>query len=87
MDSIQKMDDVLLRAPPNVEDPPAIEKLLAAIEQARTLARVPIEQMNSPIFFSTSMPINAILNSRSVIWLSDPHRNSAFQVVKPVHFQ
>jgi hypothetical protein len=41
MDSIQKMDDVLFRAPPNVEDPPAIQKLLAAIEQARTLARVP----------------------------------------------
>jgi hypothetical protein len=33
------MDDVLLRAPPDGEDPPAVQELLDATERARTLAR------------------------------------------------
>ena len=41
------MDDVLLRAPPDGEDPPAVQNLLDATERARTLAREAIAQMNS----------------------------------------
>jgi hypothetical protein len=41
------MDDVLLRAPSDGEDPPAVQELLDATERARTLAREAIEQMNS----------------------------------------
>jgi hypothetical protein len=41
------MDDVLLRAPPVGEDPPAVQDLLDATERARTLAREAVKQMNS----------------------------------------
>jgi hypothetical protein len=41
------MDDVLLRAPPDGEDPPAVQEVLDATEWARALAREAIEQMNS----------------------------------------
>jgi hypothetical protein len=41
------MDDVLLRAPLDGEDPPAVQDLLDATERARTLASEAIEQMNS----------------------------------------
>jgi hypothetical protein len=40
------MDDVLLRAPPEGEDAPAVQELLDSTERARTLARDDIEQMN-----------------------------------------
>jgi hypothetical protein len=41
------MDDLLLRAPPDGEDPPAVQDLLDATERARILAREAIEQINS----------------------------------------
>jgi hypothetical protein len=41
------MNDFLLRAPPDGEDPPAVQELLDATERARTLARDAIEQTNS----------------------------------------
>jgi hypothetical protein len=41
------MDDVLHRAPPDGEDPPAVQYVLDATERARTLAREAIQQMNS----------------------------------------
>jgi hypothetical protein len=41
------MEDVLLRAPPDGENPPAVQELLDASERARTLAREAIEHMNS----------------------------------------
>jgi hypothetical protein len=41
------MDVVLLRAPPDGEDPPVVQDLLDATERARTLAREANEQMNS----------------------------------------
>jgi hypothetical protein len=41
------MDNFLLRAPPDGEDPPSVQELLDATERARTLARDAIEQMNS----------------------------------------
>jgi Chromo (CHRromatin Organisation MOdifier) domain len=41
------MDDVLLRALPDGEDPPAVQELLDATERARTVARESIEQMNA----------------------------------------
>jgi hypothetical protein len=41
------MDDVLLRAPPDGEDPPAVQEVLDATEWALALAREAIEQMNS----------------------------------------
>jgi hypothetical protein len=42
------MDDVLLKAPPNGNDPPAwVQELLYATERARTLARAAIKQMKS----------------------------------------
>jgi hypothetical protein len=44
---LNTMDDVLLRAPPDGEDPPAVQDLLDAAERARTIAREAIEQMNS----------------------------------------
>jgi hypothetical protein len=34
------MDDVLLRAPPDGADPPAVQDLLDATERARTLTQV-----------------------------------------------
>jgi hypothetical protein len=40
------MDDVLLRAPPDGEDPPAVQELLDATKRARTLTREAIEKMN-----------------------------------------
>jgi hypothetical protein len=44
MDSIRTpKDDALLRAPPDGEDPPAVQELLDSTEQARTLAREAIE--------------------------------------------
>jgi hypothetical protein len=41
------MDDVLLRAPPDGEDPLAVQDLLDETERARLLAREDIGQMNS----------------------------------------
>jgi hypothetical protein len=41
------MDDVLLRAPPEGEDPPAVQESIDETERDRTLARDAIEQMNS----------------------------------------
>jgi hypothetical protein len=41
------MDDSLLRAPPDGEDPPAVQDLLDATERARTLALEAFEQMSS----------------------------------------
>jgi hypothetical protein len=43
------IDDVLLTATPEGEDPPAVQDLLDATEWARTLAREAIEQMDSRI--------------------------------------
>jgi hypothetical protein len=41
------MYDVLPRAPPDGEDPPAVQELLDATERARTIAREAFEQMNT----------------------------------------
>jgi hypothetical protein len=41
------MYDVLLRAPPDGEDPPAVQDFLDATERARSIAREAIEQINS----------------------------------------
>jgi hypothetical protein len=41
------MYDVLLRAPPDGEDPPAVQELFDATERARTIAREAFEQMNT----------------------------------------
>jgi hypothetical protein len=40
------MDDVLLKAPPDGEDPPAVQELLYTSERTRTLARAASEKMN-----------------------------------------
>jgi hypothetical protein len=72
------MDDVHLRAPPEGEDPPAVQEILDSTERARTLARYDIEQLNF-IWLRTSMLIDAMSNSRSGIPFSFPHRISACQ--------
>jgi hypothetical protein len=41
------MYDILLRAPPDGEDPPAVQELFDATERARIIAREAFEQMNT----------------------------------------
>jgi hypothetical protein len=70
------MDDVILRATPDGEDPPAVQDLLDATERDRTLAREAIVQMNS----RTAALVNA--HRRDVQFQIEdsvllPHRTSA----------
>jgi hypothetical protein len=44
---LNTMNDVIFRAPPDGEDPPAVQDSPDATERARTLAREAIEQMKS----------------------------------------
>jgi hypothetical protein len=74
------LDDVLLRAPPDGEDPPVVEYVLDATERARTLAREAIELMNSRMA-EKSMLTDEKFNLRSRIRFSFPHRTSACQKV------
>jgi hypothetical protein len=77
------VDDVLLRAPLDGEDPPAVQEFLDATEWTRTLALESIEQMNSRL----AEHINAHRHNvqfqmgDSVLF---PHRTSACQTVPPV---
>jgi hypothetical protein len=70
------MDYILLGAPPDDEDPPAVQDLVDATDRARTLARETTEKMKLA-WLRMSMLTDAQFNFRSGIRISFPHRTSA----------